>query len=312
MSSAALMLGTSNCRDPSRPATSMARPRLTCSGVTTPGFPSTVVKERFISGIARSARTTAKPMRWVKETFPPRPRARWLLITIRLSDSSLAGHGPHAGRRGNAEAGRHVLGRARGGTAQPHRGGVVRRSRAGWLPGRLTVRRGLGRAGRRGGRPGWGGRRRRCGRRGRCRSGVPGHGVRRCGWRRRGWCRCGWCRCGPGGMHRGGGRRCRAPRGRPVVCEEVPPLHGHRRGIGQVALVQLIDEPFVRPEIRAGVASLRFLTGKLGRVLGWSRGRPRRLRRHCGHRLFRRVTGGVAAPIRACPRLPGAAASPAG
>src|SRR3984885_11071508 len=30
-------------------------------------------------------------MRCVKETFPPRPRPRWLLMTIRLSISSLAG-----------------------------------------------------------------------------------------------------------------------------------------------------------------------------------------------------------------------------
>src|SRR5690625_246828 len=30
-------------------------------------------------------------MRWVKETLPPRPRARWLLMTMRLSASSLAG-----------------------------------------------------------------------------------------------------------------------------------------------------------------------------------------------------------------------------
>src|SRR5215467_9784879 len=30
-------------------------------------------------------------MRWVNETLPPRPRARWLLITIRLSLSSFAG-----------------------------------------------------------------------------------------------------------------------------------------------------------------------------------------------------------------------------
>jgi len=30
-------------------------------------------------------------MRWVKETFPPRPRARWLLITVRLSIINLAG-----------------------------------------------------------------------------------------------------------------------------------------------------------------------------------------------------------------------------
>src|SRR3954463_6543304 len=30
-------------------------------------------------------------MRWVNETFPPRERARWLLMTMRLSARSLAG-----------------------------------------------------------------------------------------------------------------------------------------------------------------------------------------------------------------------------
>src|ERR1700722_14022931 len=30
-------------------------------------------------------------IRWVKEIFPPRPRCRWLLMTIRLSMSSFAG-----------------------------------------------------------------------------------------------------------------------------------------------------------------------------------------------------------------------------
>src|SRR5919106_5667049 len=30
-------------------------------------------------------------MRWVKLTLPPRPRLRWLLMTMRLSISSLAG-----------------------------------------------------------------------------------------------------------------------------------------------------------------------------------------------------------------------------
>ena len=32
-------------------------------------------------------------MMWVKETLPPRARARWLLMTIRLSHSSLTGTG---------------------------------------------------------------------------------------------------------------------------------------------------------------------------------------------------------------------------
>src|SRR5437016_874620 len=37
------------------------------------------------------ARITAKPMRWVNETLPPRTRVRWLLMTIRLSMRSFAG-----------------------------------------------------------------------------------------------------------------------------------------------------------------------------------------------------------------------------
>ena len=61
------------------------------SGLTRSGLPSTSAKELFISGCAASARTSAYPMRWVKLTLPPRPRARWLLITMRLSASSFAG-----------------------------------------------------------------------------------------------------------------------------------------------------------------------------------------------------------------------------
>ena len=44
-----------------------------------------------MSGIDASALTRAKPMRWVNETLPPRLRRRWLLITMRLSMSALAG-----------------------------------------------------------------------------------------------------------------------------------------------------------------------------------------------------------------------------
>src|SRR3712207_1018832 len=44
-----------------------------------------------MSGISRSARTSAYPIRWVKETLPPRARARWLLMTMRLSHNSLTG-----------------------------------------------------------------------------------------------------------------------------------------------------------------------------------------------------------------------------
>ncbi len=55
------------------------------------GLPSLVVKLLFISGSAASALIIAKPMMWVKETLPPRDRARLLLITVRLSMSNLAG-----------------------------------------------------------------------------------------------------------------------------------------------------------------------------------------------------------------------------
>src|ERR1700691_974859 len=44
-----------------------------------------------MAATAPSALTTANPIRWVNDTFPPRPRARWLLMTMRLSISSLAG-----------------------------------------------------------------------------------------------------------------------------------------------------------------------------------------------------------------------------
>src|SRR4051794_9136857 len=44
-----------------------------------------------MTGKSASARTTAKPIRWVKEILPPRVRRSWLLITRRLSASSLAG-----------------------------------------------------------------------------------------------------------------------------------------------------------------------------------------------------------------------------
>src|SRR4051812_19967980 len=42
-------------------------------------------------GKSSSARTSAYPIRCVKDTLPPRERARWLLMTMRLSASSLAG-----------------------------------------------------------------------------------------------------------------------------------------------------------------------------------------------------------------------------
>src|ERR1700723_3120127 len=44
-----------------------------------------------MAGTPPSAFTPGNPIRWLNATFPPRPRARWLLITMRLSISSLAG-----------------------------------------------------------------------------------------------------------------------------------------------------------------------------------------------------------------------------
>ena len=67
-------------------------PRLTCSGRDQHRL---AVDRRRTScsspGATASALTSAYPMRWVKLTLPPRPRARWLLITMRLSTSSFAG-----------------------------------------------------------------------------------------------------------------------------------------------------------------------------------------------------------------------------
>src|SRR5215467_12295239 len=85
------MLGTTRVREPSGRVRSIAMPRLTCSGVTSTGLPFSTAYELFISGCWASARTNAYPIKWVKLTLPPRPRARWLLITIRLSAISFAG-----------------------------------------------------------------------------------------------------------------------------------------------------------------------------------------------------------------------------
>ena len=61
-------------------------------------------------------------MRWVKLTLPPRLRARWLLMTTRLSMSSLAGTARTLGRGRDRQAGLHVgddAGRRRRAAARP-------------------------------------------------------------------------------------------------------------------------------------------------------------------------------------------------
>src|SRR5436190_23062128 len=84
------MDGTNSVWLPSDLVTSMARPRLTCSLSTYDGvLPGTNV--RFITGMALMACTTAKPIRWVKLTLPPRERMRWLLRTLRLTSRRRAG-----------------------------------------------------------------------------------------------------------------------------------------------------------------------------------------------------------------------------
>src|SRR4051794_15954672 len=69
----------------------MASPRLMWAGVIRLGLPSTTSKPTFISGIDLSALTSAQPITCVKDTLPPRARDRWLLMTIRLSQSSFTG-----------------------------------------------------------------------------------------------------------------------------------------------------------------------------------------------------------------------------
>ena len=91
MSSQPLIAATTSERDPSLPGRSIARPRLVCAGVTAFGLPSTSAKCRFMLGNAFTACTIAYPSRWVNEILPPRVRARWLLMTRRLSIISFAG-----------------------------------------------------------------------------------------------------------------------------------------------------------------------------------------------------------------------------
>ena len=263
MPSAPLMDGTSSDREPSGFWTSMARPKFTCSGLTTAGLPSTSVKPLFISGISASALTTAKPIRWVKETLPPRPRCSALLMTVRLSMSSLAGTartlvavgtarlafmlvttraaGPLSGvgpdgaglvdATGCGPADSAAAGFAPADGSSPRRPSA-RQPSAGsaWSPGRglrLDRRLLLHRRGPVGAGPGAG--------RGRGRGGGGGRG-------------------GTGGLPAGvtavgAASLGRAPVERLVVLEEVPPRLVDRALVLQVLLVELVHEPLVRPEV---------------------------------------------------------------
>ena len=76
-------------------------------------------------------------MMWVKETLPPRARARWLLMTVRLSQSSLTGTERTEVAVGTRQRLVHVLGGAGRGAAQHGVGRVVAgrgRRPSAWTP----------------------------------------------------------------------------------------------------------------------------------------------------------------------------------
>ena len=218
------------------------------------GLPSTSANELFISGCATRAWTMAYPMRWVKLTLPPRPRARWLLITMRLSDEQLGRHGPHAGRGRHGSARRPCSGHDLGGDAADRRG--VRawpelprpaRRRARGLRRRLAALAGGGCVG--------GSARRarlvRCSRLARC-SRSEQHS-----WRRRpaaGWYRLTpwWPRRAAELCHRRG----------LIADEEIVPGRVHAGGVGEVVLVHVVDDPLVRAEVRQRV--IRRVSGLAG------------------------------------------------
>src|ERR1035437_6570322 len=141
------MAGTSRVRVPSGLARSMARPRLMCAGVIRAGLPSWCPNPLFIAGIRARALIRANPTRGVKLTLPPRLRRRWLLMTTRLSMSSLAGT-------------TRTLAAVGGGTPQGLHGVLAERAgrldggdvaglggRLGRVGGRFAGRRGRGRGG---------------------------------------------------------------------------------------------------------------------------------------------------------------------
>src|ERR1700728_2240548 len=203
-------------------------------------------------------------MRWVNDTLPPRPLPRWLLITIRLSTSSLAGMARTLVAVGTVRlavmfaAVRAAAPRSRtsiaccasgGGGAGLAGAGRVDETGAG-VP--LAGAAGAPGAGAACGREG--GRRRCLGRRG-----CPGS-ARRPRLLRRLWV---------------------------VVGEEVPPGPVHRAGVCLIALVELVNQPFVGPEIGARrIGSRRCTRRRATAPVRWSgqvRGRLWGISRHGGH-----------------------------
>ena len=230
--------------------------------------------------MALRACTIAYPMRWVKETFPPRARLRWLLITMRLSNRSFTGTARTdvaVGRSSEAfmffataaEGPRRVTssgpaGRLRGVIGLGLRLGRCRGlGRGGLLRGRRSARCGL-RRGRRGLLRGRGGSRGLLGR-GACGSARGGRCGRRCGRGGRGGGLRGVSRSRGGALRRLARRRGTA---RLVVGEEVPPGSVYRVRVLEVLLVDLVDEPLIGTERSGRVLSLPLLVGRDARAVG--------------------------------------------
>ncbi|CAM5660308.1 hypothetical protein STENM327S_05045 [Streptomyces tendae] len=218
----------------------------------------------------------------MKEIFPPRARLRWLLMTMRLSNSSFTGTARTDVAVGSSSEAFMFFATA---AAGPRRvtssgpSGAAPASLAGAAALRLRLGGGLGRRGRGGGlrgRSGGGGR-----------GGLRGSGRRRLRLGRGGSLRLRggggrWRAAGVRG-HRGG-RRLRRRSGL-VVGEEVPPGSVHGVRVLEVLLIDLVDEPLIGTERGRGVLSrvVRLVgVGRDARVTGglWRHGENRPLPLH--------------------------------
>ncbi|CAG7605387.1 hypothetical protein SBRY_10817 [Actinacidiphila bryophytorum] len=264
----------------------------------------------------------------MKETLPPRARLRWLLMTMRLSNSSFTGMARTEVAVGSSSDAFMFLATA---AAGPRRvTNSVSLSAAGAAGACAGLAAGCAAAGCAAAGAGAAG--------GQARSRCRGAGGAGMVWRAgRGGHRL-------AGRHRCGGRACRGPR-RPalarggrrggravrlVVGEEVPPGSVYRVRILEVLLVDLIDQPLVRAETRGRAFALRLVVGRDTRAIGglWRHGgnRPlplhkmvdsgnkgyayRSLHRRLGVQSsrkshlkqgFRAVPGGKTVPLEGCP-----------
>ena len=296
------MLGTSSCRDPSSLRTSMARPRLTCSGCD-----QHRLAVHLGVGVVHLRRRGQRPDHGVADEVGEGDLAAAAAAEVVVDhdavvDQQLGRDGAHARGGGHGQAGGHVGRGPGGGAAQPDLGRVLRgpAARGGrgrrCRPGRraLAPVRRTGAAGARPLRPAAG-----CAGAAAARRPAPAGAA---------------CALAVAARPPAAAVRAAAPRlGRPaawrlrrlrlVVGEEVPPGPVDRAGIRQVPLVKLVHQPFVGPEVGArrclrpaGTAGRGGALPPAGRRLARRagarraacsceiRGNPRRLRRHGGHR----------------------------